>query len=143
MNNNSYYLKKKDIIVIFVNLLVLSLVLYIYHIVHDLKAMLSNERLCILKTSSETNLNEDDTDNIYFDFSKKDNLKIRHTRSTEFTKCNFIYFFYKHGYCFHIYNLIFLLLVQNMSLFYLAQPNIDFEQNGSLYKNILYKIVIL
>ncbi|CAH1721836.1 uncharacterized protein LOC114127422 isoform X2 [Aphis gossypii] len=108
MNNNNYYLKKKDIIVIFVNLLVLSLVLYIYHVVHDLKAMLSNERLCILKTSSETYLNEGDTDNIYFDFSKMNNLKIRHTRSTKFTK------------------------FQNMSLFYLAQPNIDFEQNGIL-----------
>lgn len=93
MNSNNYYLKKKDIIVIFVNLLVLSLVVYIYHVVHDLKVMLSNERLCILKISSETNLTDGDTDNIYFDFSKMNNLKIRHTRSTKFTKCNFIFVF--------------------------------------------------
>ncbi|XP_060853884.1 uncharacterized protein LOC132931854 isoform X2 [Rhopalosiphum padi] len=108
MNNNNYYLKKKDIIVIFVNLLVLSLVIYIYHVVHDLKTMLSNERLCILKTSSKTDLTEGDIDEIYFDFSKMKNLNIRHTRSTKSTK------------------------FQSMSLFYLAQPNIDFEQNGIL-----------
>jgi len=137
MNNNNYYLKKKDIIVIFVNLLVLSLLIYIYHVVDDLKTMLSNERLCILKTSSKSDLTEGDTNEIYFDFSKMKNLNIRHIRSTQSTKCNFI-FFYKYGYCFHIFNLIFLFLVQNMCLFYLAQPNIDFEQNGSLYNIIHY-----
>ena len=92
MNNNNYCLKKKDIIVIFVNLLVLSLVIYIYHVVDDLKTMLSNERLCILKTSSKTDLNKGDIDDIYFDFSKGKNLNIRHTRSTKSTKCNFIFF---------------------------------------------------
>ncbi|XP_016659505.1 uncharacterized protein LOC100570333 isoform X1 [Acyrthosiphon pisum] len=108
MNNNSYYLKRKDITVIFVNLLVLSLVIYIYHVVDDLKTMLSNERLCILKTSSKTDLTDGDINEIYFDFSKMKNLNIRHTRSTKSTK------------------------FQNMCLFYLAQPNIDFEQNGSI-----------
>ncbi|XP_008182633.2 uncharacterized protein LOC100570333 isoform X2 [Acyrthosiphon pisum] len=108
MNNNSYYLKRKDITVIFVNLLVLSLVIYIYHVVDDLKTMLSNERLCILKTSSKTDLTDGDINEIYFDFSKMKNLNIRHTRSTKSTK------------------------FQNMCLFYLAQPNIDFEQNGIL-----------
>ncbi|XP_025194022.1 uncharacterized protein LOC112593721 [Melanaphis sacchari] len=70
--------------------------------------MLSNERLCILKTSSKTDLTNGDVDDVYFDFSKMKNLNIRHTRSTKSTK------------------------FQNMSLFYLAQPNIDFEQNGIL-----------
>lgn len=92
MNNNNDYLKKKDIIVIFVNLLVLSLVLCIYHVVDDLKTMLSNERLCILTTSSKTDLTESDTNEIYFDFSKLKNLNTRHTRSTKSTKCNFIFF---------------------------------------------------
>jgi len=92
MNNNNYYLKKKDIIVIFVNLLVLSIVIYIYHVVDDLKTMLSNERLCVLKTSSKTDLTEGETDDIYFDISKMKNLNIRHTRSTKSAKCNFIFF---------------------------------------------------
>ncbi|CAI6345221.1 unnamed protein product [Macrosiphum euphorbiae] len=108
MNNNNYYLKRKDIIVIFVNLLVLSLVIYIYHVVDDLKTMLSNERLCILKTSSKTDLTDGDINETYFDFTKMKNLNIRHTRSAKSTK------------------------FQNMCLFYLAQPNIDFEQNGIL-----------
>ncbi|CAI6345220.1 unnamed protein product [Macrosiphum euphorbiae] len=108
MNNNNYYLKRKDIIVIFVNLLVLSLVIYIYHVVDDLKTMLSNERLCILKTSSKTDLTDGDINETYFDFTKMKNLNIRHTRSAKSTK------------------------FQNMCLFYLAQPNIDFEQNGSI-----------
>lgn len=143
MNNNNYYLKRKDIIVIFVNLLVLSLVIYIYHVVDDLKTMLSNERLCILKTSSKTDLTDGDINETYFDFTKMKNLNIRHTRSAKSTKCNFI-FFSKHGYCFHIFfNLIFLFPVQNMCLFYLAQPNIDFEQNGSLYNIINYNFINL
>jgi len=93
MNSNNYYLKRKDITVIFVNLLVLSLVIYIYHVVDDLKTMLSNERLCILKTSSKTDLTDGDINEIYFDLSKMKNINIRHTRSTKSTKCNFIYFF--------------------------------------------------
>lgn len=34
--------------------------------------------------------------------------------------------------------LILLFQDQNSSLFFLAQPNKDFEQNGSLYNNIYY-----
>lgn len=90
-NNNNYCLKKKDIIAIFINLLVLSLVIYIYHAVDNFKTMLLNERLCILKTSSNTDLNEGDIDETYFDFSKMKNFNIRHTRSTKSTKCNSIY----------------------------------------------------
>lgn len=91
MNKNNS-LKKKDMIVILVNLLVLFLVIYIFYIVENLKIVFSNESLCVLKTSSKTDLTEDYTDEINLSSFKiaSHNPKIRHVRSTNSVKCNFI-----------------------------------------------------
>lgn len=91
MNKNNS-LKKKDMIVIFVNLLVLFLVLYVFYIVENLKIVFSNESLCVLRTSSKTDITEDYTNEINLSGYKmaNQNPKIRHIRSTNSVKCNYI-----------------------------------------------------
>lgn len=89
--NNTNYLKKKDVTVIIVNLLVLSIVVYIYYIVVNLKTLLSNENVCILKTCSKTEPT-DYINDLYSNDSKmaSQNSNIRHIRSTNSIKCNFM-----------------------------------------------------
>lgn len=93
IKNNS--LKKKDIIVIFVNLLMLSLVIYVYFTVVHLKTKLSNEsNLCLLETSSNIGQLKSSKNDIYVDESKTMNHDvkyIRYTRSLDSRKCNFIF----------------------------------------------------
>lgn len=76
MNNRNYnVMNKKDILVIFTNLLVLSSVIYIYYIVEPIMTVISNKNLS----------------KFYFDGSKiNQNLHIRHTRSINSLKCNCI-----------------------------------------------------
>ncbi|XP_025421634.1 uncharacterized protein LOC112691561 isoform X2 [Sipha flava] len=109
MNNKNYW-KKKDIIVIFINFTVLFLVVYIYYVVDELRTLFSKEKLCVLKPSSMRTLTDDNIDELYFDKFKSANqyVKSRHTRSSDSVK------------------------FQHSSLFFLAQPNTDFEQNGIL-----------
>lgn len=96
-NNN---LKKKEIIVIFVNLLVLTLVVYIYYIVKNIQSILSNKNsLCVLKPSTKIDIaNGKYIDEIFTEYSKltNQNGNIRHTRSANSIKCNsiLIYTFY-------------------------------------------------
>lgn len=89
--NNTKYMKKKDVTVIFVNLLVLSIVVYIYYIVVNLKTILLNENVCVLKTFSKT-----DSDNYDINDSKMvyQNSNIRHIRSTNPVKCNFFLYIF-------------------------------------------------
>lgn len=93
IKNNS--LKKKDLIVMFINLLVLLLVIYIYLIVAHLKTKLSNEsNLCLLETSSNIGQPKSGKNDIYVDESKMMNHDvkyIRYTRSLDSKKCNFIF----------------------------------------------------
>lgn len=81
MNNRNYnMMNKKDILVIFINLLVLSSVVYIYYIVEPIITMLSNK-----------SLPKSNTDAVYFDgLEINTNLHIRHTRSISSIKCNYI-----------------------------------------------------
>lgn len=82
--DNTKYMKKKDVTVIFVNLLVLSIVVYIYYIVVNLKTILSNENLCALKTFSKINSDDYDINNSKMAHQY---YNIRHTRSTNSVKC--------------------------------------------------------
>lgn len=93
MNNKNYNMKKKDIFVIFINLLVLSLVVYIYYTVNNLKTILSNKsKLCVLTTSPNV-IFKDNIDDINFDDSKmtNENVRIRRTTPTDSIKCNSIF----------------------------------------------------
>lgn len=93
IKNNS--LKKKDIIVMFINLLVLLLVIYVYFIVAHLKTKFSNEsNLCLLESSSNIDQPKSGKNDIYVDESKminRDVKYIRYTRSLDSKKCNFIF----------------------------------------------------
>lgn len=94
--SNDFCLKKKDLIVIFVNLSVLTFVMYIYYIVENLKTVLSNENLCIshnsMTTHSKSDLTKVNIDATHFLQSKitDQHLNVRHTRSTNSVKCNSI-----------------------------------------------------
>lgn len=89
MNNKNYNMKKKDVFVIFINLLVLTLVVYTYYTVNNLNTVLSKtSELCVLKTSSNVIFK----DNVDDSKMTNENVRIRRTRSTNVLKCNFIYF---------------------------------------------------
>lgn len=93
MNINNC-LKKKDIIVIFVNLMVLLIVLYMYYIVQNLKTIILNTH--VPKESTKTDISEGYTND--FDNFKitNNNVNIRHTRSINQSnnlKCNFMNFY--------------------------------------------------
>jgi len=93
MHNKNYNMKKKNIFVISINLLVLFLVVYIYYTVNNLQNVLLNKsELCVLKPSSNV-IFKDNIEQINFDDSKmaNQNIHIRRTRSTNFMKCNFIF----------------------------------------------------
>lgn len=82
-------MKKKDVFVIFINLLVLTLVVYTYYTVNNLNTVLSKtSELCVLKTSSNVIFK----DNVDDSKMTNENVRIRRTRSTNVVKCNFIYF---------------------------------------------------
>lgn len=75
---NYIMMNKKDILVVFINLLVLSSIVYIYYIVEPIITMLSNKSL---STSN--------TDAVYFEGSEiNKNLHIRQSRSISSIKCN-------------------------------------------------------
>ncbi|XP_050422951.1 uncharacterized protein LOC126834815 isoform X1 [Adelges cooleyi] len=101
-------IKKKDIIVILINLMVLFLVVYIYFIVENLKMIFFNGVPCVLKTSKSGSLFEGSNDEFVFSNENKQHVVIRKARSLSETT------------------------FQKSSLFSLAQTNIDFEQNGVL-----------
>lgn len=88
MMNNKNYWKKKDIIVIFINFMVLFLVLYIYYVVDELRTLLLKEKLCVLKSSPMNSLTDDNLDEIYLDkFKSTNQLKSRYTRSIDSVQC--------------------------------------------------------
>lgn len=93
---NHFCLKKKDLIVIFVNLSVLTFVIYIYYIVENLKAMLSNENLCTnhdsLTTHPKVDLTKFNMDATHFPQYKMidQHSNVRHIRSINSVKCNSI-----------------------------------------------------
>lgn len=83
----------------FVNLLVLTIVIYIYYIVENVKTVLSSgSSLCVLKTTSDIHLTKSNLEEVYFDSSemKSHNVQIRQKRSSDSIKCNsiFMYFFF-------------------------------------------------
>lgn len=91
MNKN--YFKKKDVIVMFVNLLMLFIVAaYIYfNIAETLKTILLDKNsLCEPKTSLK--IDRPYSDKRYFDYDKttNQNTNTRRTRSTNSVKCNFV-----------------------------------------------------
>lgn len=95
MNTKNYF-KKKDIIVMFVNLLVLTIVIYIYYIVENVKTILSSgSSLCALKSTSDVHLTKGSLEEVYFDSSemKGHKVQIRQIRSTDSIKCNLIFIF--------------------------------------------------
>lgn len=97
------YMKKKDIFVIAVNILVLILVVYIYYVIEQLKKTLLSESVCILKPSSNIDLNSESI--AVFDDSMltSQNVVIRHSRSTQSKKCKFIYILYIYIYLFIVF----------------------------------------
>lgn len=86
-SSNNFCFKKKDLIVILVNLSVLTFVMYIYYTVENFKTVLSNENLCINHNSLTTHSKSDLTK---FKMKDQPNLNVRHTRSTNSVKCNSI-----------------------------------------------------
>lgn len=85
---------KKDIIVIFVNLLVLSIVIYAYYIVEHLNTILSNDgSLNLQKTSSSVSPSKNGKGVMFIDDpnTTNQNVNIRRIRSTDSVKCNFIF----------------------------------------------------
>lgn len=92
--SNDFCLKKKDLIVIFVNLSVLTFVMYIYYTVENLKTVFSNNgNLCInhdsLTTHSKSDLTNLDATHLH-QSKMTDQRFVRHTRSTNSVKCNSI-----------------------------------------------------
>lgn len=78
-----------NVIVIFVNLLVLYVFISLYYTIENLKTVLSNEN--VPKESSKT---DEGYTNNFDDFKiTNQNVNIRHTRSTNPVKCNFVHFY--------------------------------------------------
>ncbi|XP_050422952.1 uncharacterized protein LOC126834815 isoform X2 [Adelges cooleyi] len=80
-------IKKKDIIVILINLMVLFLVVYIYFIVENLKMIFFNGVPCVLKTSKSGSLFEGSNDEFVFSNENKQHVVIRKARSLSETTC--------------------------------------------------------
>lgn len=93
MNKN--YLMKKDVVVIFINLMVLSIVVYAYYIVEHLKTILSDDvNLNPPKMSSSISQSKYAKSGHFTDDPNRtnQNVNVRRIRSADTVKCNFIYF---------------------------------------------------